>query len=131
MQPRDCLENMWRFSGIFMFALGVIRMLDLILAFATGSTARVGGTIWGGFFNTELLIIGALEMWPSFRIRAQAALMARGGQISSAAGVAALLGDHSIDHIKTVAKQRFHGVNAGKVTFKHVEHNKARACAFW
>ena len=40
-------------------------------------------------FTAELFVLGAVSSWPSFRQRAHAALLARDGQISSAASVAA------------------------------------------
>ena len=56
----------------------------------------------------DMFIVGILELWPSFRTRAYSVLLAQGGQISSAAGVAAMLGDASIEKIKaTTQKQHF------------------------
>ena len=70
-----------------------------------------------------MYIIGGLAMWPSFRTRVHSALMAHGGQISSAAGVAAMIGDHPIEKIKATTQRCFYGVNFSLVTLKHIEEN--------
>lgn len=129
-QPRDALAALWKLSGFFFLGLGSVRTVSGIAPYVVGARQRLGAEIWGWYSLVLLISLGCLMLWPSFRVRAQAALMSRGGQISSAAGVAALLGDHSIDVIKATSKEKFYGINVSRVTFEHIEYNKPDPALF-
>ena len=73
--------------------------------------------------TAELFVLGAVSSWPSFRQRVHAALLARGGQISSAASVAALLGRNDIDHVKAEAQRKFYGVELSQVRLEDIQQS--------
>ena len=65
-----------------------------------------------------------LAQWVSpHRQRAHAALLARDGQISSAASVAALLGRNDIDHVKAEAQRKFYGVELSQVRLEDMQQS--------
>ncbi|KAH8071209.1 C-type lectin (CTL) or carbohydrate-recognition domain containing protein [Aureococcus anophagefferens] len=68
----------------------------------------------------DLLAFGVLASRPSFRQKAHAMLMARGGQIASAAGVAALLGGNDVETVKATAQKKFFGVDMSRVELAHI-----------
>ena len=128
LHPRAALERLWRVIAFMVLGTASVRLYFRVMILIAGSEApttygRTGATIWAWLYVSELLVFGVLASIPSFRSRAQAALMARGGQISSAAGVAALLGDHKIEEIKAVAKQKFFGVDISKINLAHIQRS--------
>ena len=130
LQARDALASLWKMGGVFFVGLGSVRTVSGIAPYVVGADQRLGAEVWGWYSLFLLLSLGTLMLRPSFRVRAQAGLMSRGGQISSAAGVAALLGDHSIDVIKATSKEKFYGINLSRVSFEHIEYNKPDPALF-
>ena len=102
LPPRSALDRLWKSVAGSLFGLGVARVVNRIPSHVVADV-RDGEHAWDWLFLGFLLFFGGVTFEPTFRQRAHAWLMAQGGQISSAAGVAALLGNHDVEEVKKTA----------------------------
>ena len=122
LPPRAALRQMWMSLGAVYLASALIWgyiCVTCVNDMERGSPEHQ--FFW--LFTAELFVLGAVSSWPSFRQRAHAALLARDGQISSAASVAALLGRNDIDHVKAEAQRKFYGVELSQVRLEDIQQS--------
>ncbi len=122
LPPRAALRRMWMSLGAVYLASALIWGYVCV----TCVNGMKPGSPEHQFFwltTAELFVLGAVSSWPSFRQRIHAALLARDGQISSAASVAALLGRNDIDHVKAEAQRKFYGVELSQVRLEDIQQS--------
>ena len=122
LPPRAALRQMWMSLGAVYLASALIWgyiCVTCVNDMERGSPEHQ--FFW--LFTAELFVLGAVSSWPSFRQRVHAALLARDGQISSAASVAALLGRNDIDHVKAEAQRKFYGVELSQVRLEDIQQS--------
>ena len=124
LPPRAALQRIWASIGAAYLAFGLI-FLCICVTLVNENEMRRGSRKhqFHWLLTAELFVLGAASSWPSFRQRVHAALLARGGQISSAASVAALLGRNDIDHVKAEAQRKFYGVELSQVRLEDMQQS--------
>ena len=124
LPPRAALQRIWASIGAAYLAFGLI-FLCICVTLVNENEMRRGSRKhqFHWLLTAELFVLGAASSWPSFRQRVHAALLARGGQISSAASVAALLGRNDIDHVKAEAQRKFYGVELSQVRLEDIQQS--------
>ena len=122
LHPRAALDRLWLIFTRSLFAMGCVRVVGRVAWQAKPASLRLGAHAWGWIYLLDLLAFGVLASRPSFRQKAHAMLMARGGQIASAAGVAALLGGNDVETVKATAQKKFFGVDMSRVELAHIEN---------
>ena len=120
LPPRAALRRMWMSLGAVYLATALI-FLYICVTCVNGMERGSTRYQFHWLATAELFVLGAVSSWPSFRQRVHAALLARDGQISSAASVAALLGRNDIDHVKAEAQRKFYGVELSQVRLEDIE----------
>ena len=125
-QPaRACLNGLWKLVGQVIMAEGVLYVIDSAAACAAGvldSPEGAEAVLWTVVKMLALEATGYL-LWSDrvrFRQRIQANLMARGGEVSSAAGIAALMGGMSPESVKAIARKSFYGTTFKQLTLAHL-----------
>ena len=121
LPPRTALRRTWVCLGVAYFAVALIFLYISVTRVNPGMKHGSREHQFWWLATAELFVLGAVSSWPSFRQRVHAALLARGGQISSAASVAALLGRNDIDHVKAEAQRKFYGVELSQVRLEDIE----------
>ena len=121
LPPRAALRRMWMSLGVAYRICFDISVHKCCLREQNEAWLR-GAPIWW-LATAELFVLGVASSWPSFRQRVHAALLARDGQISSAASVAALLGRNDIDHVKAEAQRKFYGVELSQVRLEDIQQS--------
>ena len=121
LPTRASLDRLWHCAAFVWFGVGAARLAQRVAAQVRPGGLRPGQHVGEWLILGSYFFFGACAVWPSFRQRAHSALLARGGQISSAAGVAALLGDHDVDEVKLVARSKFFGVDVARVELAHIQ----------
>ena len=124
LPPRAALQRIWASIGAAYLAFGLI-FLCICVTLVNENEMRRGSRKhqFHWLLTAELFVLGAVSSWPSFRQRVHAALLARDGQISSAASVAALLGRNDIDHVKAEAQRKFYGVELSQVRLEDLQQS--------
>ena len=69
-------------------------------------------------------------MTPGARRNMQAWMAARGEKVSSAAGVAALIGSRSADNVLALAQKRYRAVPACLITLERLQDNEPDECLY-
>jgi hypothetical protein len=123
LPPRAALRLMWVCLGVAYFAAALIFLYISVTCVNPGMKPGSREHQFWWLATAELFVLGAVSSWPSFRQRVHAALLARGGQISSAASVAALLGRNDIDHVKAEAQRKFYGVELSQVRLEDMQQS--------
>ena len=95
MSQRERLDQIWRIFAQFILLNGLV-MLVFGAVFLHDFAQYIARTI---AFSAFLLVIGVIDGWPNFRIRAQAYLSSMGESRSLAAAVAAAIGDYSVEEV--------------------------------
>ena len=121
LPTRASLDRLWHCAAFVWFGVGAARLAQRVAAQVRPGGVRPGQHVGEWLILGSYFFFGACAVWPLFRQRAHSALLARGGQISSAAGVAALLGDHDVDEVKLVARSKFFGVDVARVELAHIQ----------
>ena len=123
LPPRAALRRTWICLGVAYFAAALIFLYTSVTRVNPGMKPGSREHQFWWLATAELFVLGAVSSWPSFRQRVHAALLARGGQISSAASVAALLGRNDIDHVKAEAQRKFYGVELSQVRLEDMQQS--------
>ena len=123
LPPRAALRRTWVCLGVAYFAAALIFLYISVTRVNPGMKPGSREHQFWWLATAELFVLGAVSSWPSFRQRVHAALLARGGQISSAASVAALLGRNDIDHVKAEAQRKFYGVELSQVRLEDMQQS--------
>ena len=123
LPPRAALESAWRTLGLYCFAMAFFRVVDFPIAVHAGR-----------HLSTEMVIIKVVEivvmvasgalMCSGLRGRIQAMMQAAGAkQLSTAAGIAAMMGNKSSESVKSVASQNFFGISLDKLNSERLATN--------
>ena len=123
LPPRAALRRTWICLGVAYFAAALIFLYTSVTRVNPGMKPGSREHQFWWLATAELFVLGAASSWPSFRQRVHAALLARDGQISSAASVAALLGRNDIDHVKAEAQRKFYGVELSQVRLEDMQQS--------
>jgi len=118
LPPRSRLDQLWRVLAQFLFLNGVVWFVTAVL--------RVFPDWCNPSFYTfaiYLLANGAIIGWPNFRVRAQAFLSSRGGT-HMAAGIAAAIGNNSVEDAQKKAGKLLRYVTLDKVNKDDLAENK-------
>ena len=126
--PRSCLNGLWVLVGTAYLGLGMMYTLDIFVALMAGcfSSDQARALLpYQIAKTTNNLLWGVAMAFERLRLRQrlQAALLARGGEVSSAAGIAALMGSHSPQHVKDTASRIFYGATLEAITYDHIAEN--------
>ena len=126
--PRAALTGMWKALGGVYISWGVVYTADVVIASAAGSHDVESGMLK----SFSLVLWGWLAFSDRIQLRQkiQAALIARGGQVSSAAGIAALMGSHSPKEVRDRARQIFFGTTLEGLTFGNLAENSPNPALF-
>jgi hypothetical protein len=115
--PRTCLDRIWRATGTVFFSTGCLRTQSFFFNSLAGRPILVSAIISAGLD----LLIGTTALRPDFRRRAQAALASRGEQIATAAGIAALMGNHSVKEVLSEGRRRFMSITLDQLDFEEMK----------
>ena len=115
LPPRASLNRLWVAAGWFTAGFGFIGVTALL--FKTIATPHdeldARQMTWQIVRNTTWITIGILIKSSKFRATVHSALLARGGQVSSASAIAALMGGRSPVTVRQTASKNFKGVTLG------------------
>jgi len=122
--PRNILADAWRTLGLWYLSVALIHEVGALPRLAFDSKWKSSAEfVVLQTLSFELVAMGALALWPEFRMRMQALLASRGEGISAAAGISAIIGQASVESLLEVWETRFCGVDMDRVTRESMASN--------
>ena len=132
---RVVLGTCWKGVALILMFNGLYYIPDILVGMAAGFYDNAKAqrqlpwtiikaanfTFWGWLCYSDRV---------QLRQRVQSALLARGGQVSSAAGIAALMGSHSPKQVRDLARGCFYGTTLEQITYDELAENSPNPALF-
>ena len=123
--PRVRLDVLWRKIGLTWAFVGLLFATDLAVVASTG-----GLVLWYDYLTPLTLLATVLSASPGFRVRAQAALLAHGEEVTTAAGIAAMIGGTPVAVVQTQGRARFRAITLDQLSFVEMADQKPNPALF-
>jgi hypothetical protein len=123
---RTFLDREWHVLGATLLRQSLLALADAAMWPAAGVDRIVPASVVAVrvLFILTSGLLGVLLCLPDFRTRAQAWLAAQGEEVATAAGIAALLGDHDPREVQSKAQELFRCVNLADLSRKDMADSK-------
>lgn len=124
LPPRTALDHAWKALGAMFIVLGLFYLLQVLVWVCAGvlqKSDRARAELPWTLIKFANYFFGGWAMASDrvhLRQRVQAALIAQGGQVSSAAGIAALMNGAHVHQVRETARKNFYATSFEELTFE-------------
>ena len=118
LPPRAKLLRMWKAIGATFVGMSFIRLLDYCVGAPAGYYDSVTPLKWvlSIVLTLTFFAVGGFCLNPNTRIKAHAALSARGEQVATAAAIAAMMGGKNPKFVQAEGRRKFRCITLDKIT---------------